>query len=210
MNWPALIVTVTSETGNRLLITTVDERGRVTLNSRERVLAWLARVGELPDVPAVGVIVGEMPGSAGWETCTLFPYPSGSAGARLHTMSELSIEQYLARLRRVNLLQTKGGWSEVEAQRRRGELIVEVGPETRMLLLGAHVRASFGLTDLDWFERRGRFCAIPHPSGRNPLYDSPRYRQLAGEAVRWAAGLGGLGDDPRNTDIEWRTEELTA
>jgi uracil-DNA glycosylase len=51
---------------------------------------------------------------------------------------------------------------------------------------------------LDWFGREGwsarvghmvSVTAIPHPSGRNPMYNDPATVAAARRAVRWAAGI---------------------
>jgi hypothetical protein len=156
----------------------------------------------------VGLLVGEQPGPSSNPRLPLWPYPPGSAGDRLHRMSDIPVVLYLTRLARVNLsLKPVARWNDVWATRRLTGLMEALPHGARMVLVGSKARDAYyparspGLpSGFKWFERRlwnacpGDPCyvtvtAIPHPSARNPVYNDPATVAAARRAVRWAAGL---------------------
>ncbi len=153
---------------------------------------------EAIDGPPVGLVVGEAPRHRGRGTVALFPWPATSSSARLVSWSEIGAGAWLGRLYRTNLLED--GSQSMTYARKRADQIREwlVGLGTmRVLLLGRRVGEAFGLTD--FFEKREEFhpasearatyMTIPHPSGRNTIYNNLTARNNAKGAVLWAAGF---------------------
>lgn len=140
--------------------------------------------------PPTGLLVGERPGPSTHKKLPLFPYPPNSAGGRLLKMSRIGIETYLGRLIRVNLFESFDlGWDADKATEA-AKAIMDAQPEgRRVVVLGTRVAQAFGLTAFFKLEDHdGRMvCAIPHPSGRNLLYNDANYRVGAIAAVQWAA-----------------------
>lgn len=141
-----------------------------------------------------GLVVGMAPGPLTSDRLPMFPWPDGSAGARLLTMSGMPLEAYLGRLRRANLCE--GRWRVAEARETADRLIrlyrsPEGGPGARFVLCGRQVARAFELDDAPWFSRALIYgvatVLIPHPSGRCREYNDPANVARAREAVRWAA-----------------------
>jgi hypothetical protein len=165
------------------------------LSSVERriIAARIVPLDQLSN-PAVGAIIGEAPGGTdGRHRLPMFPLPPTSAGGRLMAMSELPPGVYLGRLARRNLFDRLPlRWSAKEARTRADALlewIVGVGAR-RVVLCGTRVAAAFGVRMSGALDIGGLpFRAIPHPSGRNRLYNDVGARALARDAIRWAADL---------------------
>lgn len=146
--------------------------------------------------PPVGAIVGEAPGPNTSPDLPMFPLPSRSAGGRLLGYARISPADYLGRLARRNLFPELADWSVPAARGRSFELLWwlrNMRPRIRrVLLLGGRVAAAFGVEEF-WRPRRLHrdltLVAIPHPSGRNRLYNDPEICRRAGAEVRWAAGM---------------------
>lgn len=155
--------------------------------------------GEL--IRPVGLIVGERPGPRSNPNphFAMWPWPPGSAGGRLYAWSGLDAVTYLSRLARTNLQpEAIGRWNKAAAMSRAIELWMTFRRQRRedwprFVLCGARVAEAFGLDPVTWFQPIDRdgvsYVAIPHPSGRNPVYNDETSRRLAGQMVRWAARM---------------------
>lgn len=175
------------------------ERPMAPISPTVRAVAHMFLDANLPDeMPApVGLLVGEQPGPKHNAKLPLWPWPKGSAGARLHQMSGLGVAEYLTKLARVNLaLRPTTKWDEAGAKSRAVHLLSTVPDGTRIVLCGARARDAF---DLDGWFRPTRYTlwdvsavAIPHPSGRCREYNEEHARRQAGQCLRWAAGEGVL------------------
>lgn len=155
--------------------------------------------GDLP-MPS-GLIIGEQPGAArrGEGHFAMWPWPPSSAGGRLLEFSGMPVEEYVTRLARTNLFQTKvARWSLARAEGRAIFLVAQYKSQhneerkwPRFVLCGRKVAHAFGMDQYPWFEKvydEGvAYVVIPHPSGLNLMYNSPEVRAKAGAAVRWAA-----------------------
>ncbi len=146
--------------------------------------------------PPVGAIIGEAPGPNTSPKLPMFPLPSRSAGGRLLGYAGIPVEDYLGRLARRNLFAELGPWSTRTARLQAFQIFwwlrnMATGIR-RVLLLGGRVGAAFGLAEF-WrplkLERDLVLVAIPHPSGKNRVYNDPDVCRRAGSEVRWAAGM---------------------
>lgn len=144
----------------------------------------------------VGLLVGEQPRPGGNHKLPLWPWPPTCAGARLHQMSEMSLEEYFIRLARTNVsLHHVARWNPNGARLRANRILVSVPDGCRILTCGVKARNAFGLAE--WFYavphdvdgKRIEVAAIPHPSGRCREYNHPEAVKEAGRWVRWAARL---------------------
>ncbi len=139
--------------------------------------------------------IGESPGPrTGREV--LPPWPANGAGHRLITYAAISPATYERRFVRRNLFRRHvpaGEWPAAEARERATRLCAWLAARriSRVVLLGRRVAVAFGL-DGAWQrieELDVVLAAIPHPSGRCRDYNGEGARLVAGEIVRWAAGL---------------------
>lgn len=148
-----------------------------------------------------GLLVGEAPGPNTDALLPLFPHPPNSAGGRLLKYAGVDVQDWLGKLVRMNLCDQ--AWSARRAVAGRARALAFLfdkrnyhdGEPLRVLLLGARVanawscRRPFGYTDeYGWRDRPLRVAWIPHPSGRNLLYNSRRNQLRARRAVLWALG----------------------
>lgn len=178
---------------------------------RSHAMAWrhgartFGLLGSPPDPR--GMLVGEAPGPNTDASLPLFPEPSNSAGARLLKYADITHYDWLGKLVKVNLCD--GPWSARRAIEGRVRVLSYLldkdnyrgGEPLRVLLLGARVtrawgavperarHAGFGYTDM----RLGgsstlRVAWIPHPSGRNLLYNDHKNQLRARRAVLWVLG----------------------
>lgn len=136
------------------------------------------------------VIVGEMPGKRTDPDCPMFPYPHTSAGGRLMKMSGLDPATYLTSFHRVNLVPTfHGKWPYAEAQRYARVLLEEYAGRP-IVCLGSRVADAFGAvtTNFTWYPVTGAtpMARVPHPSGLNRTYNTPRNRERTGHVLREA------------------------
>lgn len=138
------------------------------------------------------IVIGESPGPKGEARLPLFPHPAKSAGYRLARMTGLARAGYLEHFRRLNLIPSHRGpdWP-VAAARDAADNLAGGGflGGYHVLLLGAKVWRAFGGTTKDfsycrWYQRYGRLwspgfhvAVIPHPSGRNRLYNDGHIKQ---------------------------------
>jgi hypothetical protein len=152
-------------------------------------------VGESTAPPVI--LVGEAnPYFAGHgdPSYSLYCYPIGSAGHRLRKILGLPQHRYLA-LYRVNLCD--GDWSNARAQDRARALIVPSSPWRVVVLLGRKVTGAFekvalGGDPLVPFATRTcvpgmTFISLPHPSGRNLIWNQPWARERARQLLRTLA-----------------------
>ena len=138
------------------------------------------------------IVIGESPGPKGEARLPLFPYPARSAGYRLAQMTGLARAGYLEHFRRLNLMPShRGAAWPVATARDAADNLAGGGllGGYHVLLLGAKVWRAFGGASKDfsycrWYKRYGRLwspgyyiAVIPHPSGRNRLYNRSRVRQ---------------------------------
>jgi uracil-DNA glycosylase len=123
----------------------------------------------------IPLIIGQAPGVNG---C---PEPlAGRCGRRLADLAGLSLEHYLARFERMNLLAVfpgKDGKGDAFPQdQARDAAIHVIGTgvmlNRRTVLLGQGVAAAFGVAvsecdNLRWYGARSQIAICPHPSGIN-------------------------------------------
>ena len=148
------------------------------------------------DGPRRALLVGENPGPHTHADTPLFPWPESSSAGRLMAMSELTPGQYLGCLYRRNLADVE--WSKREARARARRIVTALfdsPKDLRVVLCGAKVGRAFQLSVEFWEVTRlvsGQMAVvIPHPSGKNLLYNDQWNRERTGRWMRWAA----LGED---------------
>jgi hypothetical protein len=104
----------------------------------------------------------------------LLPDDPGSAGWRLFMLSGLTREQYERAFIRVNA---------------RDNPLIMTG--SRSIVLGKSAWKMLGLAPVEWFwvhhQHGSRWTLIPHPSGKNLMYNDPLNRDLARGILRGAA-----------------------
>lgn len=119
----------------------------------------------------------------------LYPWPAGSAGARLYEMlrevdPSVTRARYLYAFERINLV--VGSW-DIRVAREVAEELRPRLANRRVALLGREVARAFGLRgDLcdEWKGEDGiDFYLLPHPSGRNLVYNDPDKRLWAGRVL---------------------------
>jgi hypothetical protein len=173
--------------------------------TQSHLAAWntgMRVLGITDDVPRPrGLLVGEAPGPNTDPLLPLFPDPASSAGGRLLKFSGADPAAWLGKLVRMNMCE--GSWSTRRAVIGRARALAFLldernwwrGRPLRVLLLGTRVseswgcRGAFGYTDLyGWRDRPLRVAWIPHPSGRNLIYNERRNQLRARRAVLWAMG----------------------
>jgi len=125
---------------------------------------------------------------------SLFCYPVGSAGYRLRRILGLPQHRYLA-LHRANLCD--GDWSKERAKQRAHELLSPQAPWSVIVLLGRKVTEAFEKVALDGaplvaFSTRTccpgmTLVSLPHPSGRNLVWNQPWARDRARQLLREVA-----------------------
>ncbi|HEY8924730.1 MAG TPA: hypothetical protein VIU64_10140 [Polyangia bacterium] len=156
-----------------------------------------------------GLLVGEAPGPNTDARLPLFPAPNNSAGGRLLKYADIGPADWLGKLVRMNLCD--GPWSARRAAAGRARALMYLvstenyynGEPLRVLLLGARVarawgcvapaarHAGFGHTEMRDGALVLRVAWIPHPSGRNLLYNDRDNQLRARRAVLWAIGERG-------------------
>lgn len=126
------------------------------------------------------LIIGEQPSATGDDSKPL----EGAIGARLAEYAGLSLDAYLERTERRNLVAyASPTWPANEAARNAGMIWGELlGRQT--LMLGQRVSAAFGVkwAALQWVTLDGRgtrVAIIPHPSTRNLWWNDASNRAAA-------------------------------
>lgn len=127
----------------------------------------------------------------------LYDEPPNSAGGRLRrVVLGLPRRVYLGQsIGRANLC--TGRWSVREARARAATLANEAAiMDAAIVMLGWKVADAFGALHVQPFTRVERFVAIPHPSGRNRVWNDqdavPRVRALlaaVAPAIPWGSGV---------------------
>jgi hypothetical protein len=120
----------------------------------------------------------------------LYPLPVGCTGNRLFEMLReadplVTMSGYARRFERLNLV--VGRWDAGKANVRAREMMPALIGRN-VVLLGREVARAFGFDSFGPVaERRTKdgaiFHLLPHPSGRNPLYNDPGRRRAAGELL---------------------------
>lgn len=127
----------------------------------------------------------------------LYDEPPGSAGGRLRrVVLGLPRRVYLGKsIGRANLC--AGRWSVREARARAAELVdVAAQDGGAIVMLGRKVADAFGADHVLPFTRVEQFVAVPHPSGRNRVWNDqdavPRVRALlraVAPAIPWGSDV---------------------
>lgn len=175
--------------------------------ARSHVAAW--RLGRShfdytgdPPQPR-GLLIGEAPGPNTNAKLPLFPEPNGSAAGRLLKYAGVEPVDWMGKLVRMNLCDD--AWSERRATAGRSRALAYLfdqanyydGKPLRVLLLGARVAQAwacngpFGFVEMEyagWRTGTLPVAWVPHPSGRNLLYNSRSNQLRARRAVLWAMG----------------------
>lgn len=129
------------------------------------------------------ILVGELNPHDEDPLVALFPLPEHCAGGRLRRILGISLARYLGLARR-NLC--AGKWTMTEA-RRAAQATAAEGWDA-IVMLGARVRAAFHLTsEVPAFTASAPFVSLPHPSGRNLIWNDPGAAERAREVLRAAA-----------------------
>jgi len=171
----------------------------------QHVVAWRLGRGHFnytgePPRPR-GLLIGEAPGPNTNAKLPLFPEPTNSAAARLLKYAGIEPVEWMGKLVRMNMCD--GPWSDRRACAGRTRAVEYLLDEAnyydnkplRVLLLGDRVRRAwachgpFGFVINQYSEKPNVNMAwIPHPSGRNQLYNNPKNQLRARDAVLWAIG----------------------
>lgn len=141
-----------------------------------------------------GLVVGECPGPNTHADSPLFPWPPSSSAGRLMSMGDLVPGEYLGGLLRRNLVDDRE-WCESDGEERAREIMSALFDEPadlRVVLCGWRVAAAFGAKNLEYWQPKKLECGqtavvIPHPSGRNRVYNEEAARATTGSWLRWAS-----------------------
>lgn len=123
-------------------------------------------------------IVGELNPFGANPRMALYHLPRTSSGNRLRVIMGLSDVEY-NKLRKLNLC--IGKWDSVRAKAYAAACVIGAKESSEVhdliILLGAKVRAAFGVPNKEfWWEEQGgntTLVTLPHPSGRNPVWNNP-------------------------------------
>lgn len=128
------------------------------------------------------VIVGELNPYGADPAFALYHLPRNASGNRLREIMGLPDHAYAA-LEKVNIC--TGKWS-LPAARTKATYAILFGEGTRLVLLGAKVRAAFFGPPPFGMERRAgcQLLGLPHPSGLNRAWDAPGARARARDVLR--------------------------
>jgi hypothetical protein len=118
----------------------------------------------------------------------LYPLPAGCAGHRLYEMlrevlPSATMSGYARRFERINLV--SGPW-DARAAKIRAEELRPTLVDRHVVLLGLQVAKAFEIDtrcSISNEDDDAIFYLLPHPSGRNLLYNDPGRRRAAGELL---------------------------
>lgn len=143
------------------------------------------------------LLVGELNPYGSNPAFALYPLPEWASGARLCKILGLARWEYLDRFERVNLLRAediapRNGapkfWSLPLAREAAKKLLDQ--PTRTLILLGAQVATAFGLKreqallHRDFGANRHTVIMLPHPSGRNRVWNDPTYIERVRELLK--------------------------
>ena len=126
-------------------------------------------------------LVGELNPRSSDPHHALYPLPPGCSGARLCGYLGMTPLQYIRTFDRRNLC--VGEWDSGRAHLEALRIILLEPPTRPIVLLGHRVAMAFSLRPMSYFERVGRYIYLPHPSGRNLVWNDPANVARAREAV---------------------------
>lgn len=151
-----------------------------------------------PAIPRLVVLVGELNPYGTKARYALYDEPVNSAGGRLRRrVLGVHRRTYFGDgVRRVNLCEK--AWSDPRGREAAAVLLRE-HPDAILVLLGRKVAKSFGLDDVPAFGSKrligGPACvALPHPSGRNTVWNEPDAVKRARTAILASAPWLPLGE----------------
>lgn len=137
------------------------------------------------------VLVGEAPAGSGSEAT---PALEGLVGRRLAQMMGVDYAAYIANTTRRNLFETPDEgkfWYTTIARHRAIRLAGDFLDGDWVILLGAKVAAAFSAADLPLYRwtswQRYQVARVPHPSGRNRMYNDPAEVERASRFLAEAA-----------------------
>jgi hypothetical protein len=121
----------------------------------------------------------------------LEPYTPNGAGERLYKMVNehhpISKERYVASFRFINIIDERR-WSWLVALQAGAEVKKKI-EGARVVVLGRQVWEALEMPPALWFQSHGLMTLIPHPSGRNLVYNSPEIRARAAMVMIRVGGL---------------------
>lgn len=121
------------------------------------------------------LLVGELNPYGSNPEYALYPYPAHASGNRLRKILGLSLAAYLNEHDRVNLC--GGTWSSRAARLKAREILETRAPGSGVVLLGTKVAHAFDVAypgGVVHVTPRGlRLLVLPHPSGRNLVWNTP-------------------------------------
>jgi hypothetical protein len=126
-------------------------------------------------------LIGSCPSDGGSAALVANGCGVGSAD-RLREMLDITVEQYDLAFSRTNVLE-HGPWRP-RAARHAGAKLKKVVGAARAIVLGRDAWLALGLpTRAMFFETYSNFTLVPHPSGRNRLYNHEEMRVRLREVV---------------------------
>lgn len=159
------------------------------------------------------VVYGEAPGPNTDPLRPLYPHATTGAAAKLAALLGLSVDQYLARVQRLNALHDgKRPLGLYEARARVANHLnqtLQASPEAKFVFLGAKAlhAAPAEYRKLKACQAAGPVLFIPHTSGANLWYNSAANKEQAAVALRaHLAAAGGLGTLPPAGTVRTPTE----
>jgi hypothetical protein len=158
-------------------------------------IEWVAREAIVGEVASPRVLLlGEDNPYGSDPSFALYCYPPGCAGYRLRRILGLPQHQYLG-LHRANLCD--GAWLKPRARERARALLVPLSPHPVIVLLGRKVTDAMrgaAMIDEEIAPFSTRTCcpaitlvSLPHPSGRNLVWNQPWARDRARQILREVA-----------------------
>lgn len=142
------------------------------------------------------VLVGEDNPLSSAPEHALYPHPPGCAGNRLMKLLGLPVQQYLA-INRMNLCTRS--WDGKEAKRRAQLVLADPSAPWRVVvMLGSKVKRAFGIdcnffyyttepSTVEWMHGPVTLVSLPHPSGRNRVWNDPTRKTDVVDVMRAVA-----------------------